>query len=355
MRHLDGSRGSRRLRRARHRGGTRGRRPRLRRGEPRARSRRSIERSPGSRSSGRCTRPAAAAGTLAALGRPRAAARAIVGCGRHLAAVSGGQEGGRPSSALRRRSSRHESDGRPAEGHVVAEQSPGRDHGVHRRRRARGRAPGASLSPGSPASMLAVARLEGVSRRALPERRGQRSPDRPGGRGGVPRRRGPALSAAAARSGVDGPAATLGRGAAFPRADRVARPRPLPLRGLVRHLSPRAVHRDRVHDRRVAARAHRTAVGRRRRRRARGRLLVADRGDRGRPAVLRDRALLRVRLVRRHAEDLGRRHLVARRHRRRGHRERAAGAPRWATASSRSPTPWRPRWRSASPSDASAT
>ena len=62
--------------------------------------------------------------------------------------------------------------------------------------------------------------------------------------------------------------------------------------------------------------------------RQRGRVLVADRRDHRLATVLRDRPLLRVRQRRPDARDLARRHLAARRHRRRGHHQRVPRAAR---------------------------
>ena len=109
---------------------------------------------------------------------------------------------------------------------------------------------------------------------------------------------------------------------------RLARPRPHPIRGLVRDLAARALHRDRLPGGGVAARAHRPPLGRVHRDRERGRVLVADRRDHRLAAVLRDRPLLRVRQRRPDARDLARRHLAAGRHRRRGHHQRVPGAAR---------------------------
>ena len=122
----------------------------------------------------------AAAGTLAALGRPREAGRAFAAAGATW--LLGQGEAGRPATALRCRSRRHPRDDRATDGHVVAEQPSGGAHRVHDGRGARARRGSvrASRHDGAGCDGRRFPRVPG---RALPQRRGERPP------GGTRRRR----------------------------------------------------------------------------------------------------------------------------------------------------------------------
>ena len=121
------------------------------------------------------------------------------------------------------------------------------------------------------------------------------------------------------------------------------------------HLAARPLHRDRLHDRGVAARAGSVPRG----------AISAEEVNAiafwsliG--AIIGSRLFyviahyLRVRQHRPDARDLARRHLAAGRHRGRHPHQRSAGAAATATGSSRWPTRWLRAWPWGSPSDGSA-
>ena len=179
-----------------------------------------------------------------------------------------------------------------------------------------------SLGPVSRAALtgldLTVGDEPRVPRRALPERRRRRPADGQGDRARCGR-------AAADVARPAGPPVDCGDAHA-PRLHRLARHRPVPLRGVVRDLPARPVHRDRLHDRRDAADAARDGPRHHRGAHPDDHLLVPGRRHHRRAAVLRARALQRVRQPRADAGDLARRHQPARRHRRRDPHQRPAPA-----------------------------